>query len=74
MPVAQSPAHYMNNNKGCPSITESFPHCFLLLHEILLLPLARHCQWYNPILEKLIRTFLSFLYLMIYPPWQRRAR
>jgi hypothetical protein len=25
MPVAQSPAHYINSSKGCPSITESFP-------------------------------------------------
>jgi hypothetical protein len=25
MPVAQSPAHYINISKGCPSITESFP-------------------------------------------------
>jgi hypothetical protein len=25
MPVAQSPAHYINSTKGCPSITESFP-------------------------------------------------
>jgi hypothetical protein len=24
MPVAQSPAHYINSSKGCPSITESF--------------------------------------------------
>jgi hypothetical protein len=25
MPIAQSPAHYINSSKGCPSITESFP-------------------------------------------------
>jgi hypothetical protein len=25
MPVAQSPDHYINSSKGCPSITESFP-------------------------------------------------
>jgi hypothetical protein len=25
MPVAQSPAHYINSSKGYPSITESFP-------------------------------------------------
>jgi hypothetical protein len=31
MPVAQSPAHYINSSKGCPSITESFPLCFLLI-------------------------------------------
>jgi hypothetical protein len=31
MPVAQSPAHYINSSKGCPSITESFPLCFLLV-------------------------------------------
>jgi hypothetical protein len=24
MPVAQSPDHYINSSKGCPSITESF--------------------------------------------------
>jgi hypothetical protein len=24
MPVAQSPANYINSSKGCPSITESF--------------------------------------------------
>jgi hypothetical protein len=28
MPVAQSPAHYINSSKGCPSITESFPLFF----------------------------------------------
>jgi hypothetical protein len=31
MPEAQSPAHYINRSKGCPSITESFPLCFLLV-------------------------------------------
>jgi hypothetical protein len=32
MPVAQSPAHYINSSKGCPSITESFRLvCFLVL-------------------------------------------
>jgi hypothetical protein len=31
MPVAQSPAHYINSCKGCPSITESFPLRFLLV-------------------------------------------
>jgi hypothetical protein len=32
MPVAQSPAHYINSSIGCPSITESFPLvCFLVL-------------------------------------------
>jgi hypothetical protein len=50
MPVAQSPAHYINSGKGCPSITESFPLGFLLVHKMLLSPLARHCQWCNPIL------------------------
>jgi hypothetical protein len=25
MPVAQSPDHYINSSKGCPSITEPFP-------------------------------------------------
>jgi hypothetical protein len=25
MPVAQSPAQYINSSKGCPFITESFP-------------------------------------------------
>jgi hypothetical protein len=49
MPVAQSPAHYINSSKGCPSVTESFPLCFLLVHKMLLSPLARHCQWCNPI-------------------------
>jgi hypothetical protein len=28
MPVAQSPAHYINSRKGCPSITEYFPLLF----------------------------------------------
>jgi hypothetical protein len=45
MPVAQSPAHYINSSKGCPSITESFPLCCLLLHKMSLSPLSRHCQW-----------------------------
>jgi hypothetical protein len=31
MPVAQSPAHYINSRKGCPSITESFPLVYLLV-------------------------------------------
>jgi hypothetical protein len=31
MPVAQSPAHYINSSKGCPSITESFPLVFFLV-------------------------------------------
>jgi hypothetical protein len=31
MPVAESPVHYKNSSKGCPSITESFPLCYLLL-------------------------------------------
>jgi hypothetical protein len=31
MPVAQSPAHYINSSKGCPSITESFPLAFFLV-------------------------------------------
>jgi hypothetical protein len=31
MSVAQSPAHYINISKGCPSNTESFPLCFLLV-------------------------------------------
>jgi hypothetical protein len=48
MPVAQSPAHYINSSKGCPSITESFPLCCLLVHKMSLLQLLRHCQWRNP--------------------------
>jgi hypothetical protein len=31
MPVAQSPAHYINSCKGCPSITESFPLVVVLV-------------------------------------------
>jgi hypothetical protein len=31
MPVAQSPANSINSSKGCPSITESFPLCYLLV-------------------------------------------
>jgi hypothetical protein len=31
MPVAQSPAHYIYSSKGCLSITESFPLCYLLV-------------------------------------------
>jgi hypothetical protein len=49
MPVAQSPAHYINSSKGCASITESFPLCFLLEHKMSLSPLARHCEWCNPV-------------------------
>jgi hypothetical protein len=52
MPVAQSPARYINSSKGCPSITESFPLCFLLVQKMSLSPLARHCQWCNPIGER----------------------
>jgi hypothetical protein len=44
MPVAHSSAHYINSSKGCPSITESFLLCCLLLHKMLLSPLSRHCQ------------------------------
>jgi hypothetical protein len=49
MPVAQSPAHYIISSKGCPSITESFLLCYLLVHKRSLSPLVRHCQWCNPI-------------------------
>jgi hypothetical protein len=42
MPVAQSPANYINSSKGCASITESFLLCFLLVHKMSLSPLARH--------------------------------
>jgi hypothetical protein len=31
MPEDQSPAHYINSSKGCHSITESVPLCFLLV-------------------------------------------
>jgi hypothetical protein len=31
MPVAHSPAHYINSSKGCPSITESFPLVFFFV-------------------------------------------
>jgi hypothetical protein len=31
MPVAQSPAHYINSSKGCPSITEYFQLCCFLV-------------------------------------------
>jgi hypothetical protein len=31
MPIAQSPAHYINSSKCCPSITESFPLGFFLV-------------------------------------------
>jgi hypothetical protein len=31
MPVAQSPAHYINSSKGCPSITESFSLVVILV-------------------------------------------
>jgi hypothetical protein len=51
MPVAQSPAHNINSSKGCPSITESFPLCCLLVHTMSLSPLARHCQWHNPVAQ-----------------------
>jgi hypothetical protein len=50
MLVAQSPAHNINSSKGCPFITESFPLCCLLVHKMWLSPLARHCQWCNPIM------------------------
>jgi hypothetical protein len=49
--VAQSPAHYINSSKGCSSITEFFPLCFLLVHKISLSPLARHCQWCNLVFD-----------------------
>jgi hypothetical protein len=54
MPLAQSPAHYINSSKGCPSITEPFPLCFLLVHKMLLSPQARHRQWCNPIISNVI--------------------
>jgi hypothetical protein len=31
MPVAQSPAPYINSSKGCPSITDSFPLVWFLV-------------------------------------------
>jgi hypothetical protein len=31
MPVAHSPAHYINSSKGCSFITESFPLCCFLV-------------------------------------------
>jgi hypothetical protein len=31
MPVAHSPAHFINCSKGCPSIKESFPLCCFLV-------------------------------------------
>jgi hypothetical protein len=31
MPVAQSPAHYINSSTGCPCITESFLLCYILV-------------------------------------------
>jgi hypothetical protein len=46
MPVAQSPAHYINSSKGCSSITESFPLCFLLVlcAPVAALPVSEpHC-------------------------------
>jgi hypothetical protein len=61
MPVAQSLAHYINSSKGCPSITESFPLCCLLLHKLLLSPLSRHCQWRFAIRRS--RTFIYFVKL-----------
>jgi hypothetical protein len=47
MPVAQSPAHYINSSKGCPFITESFPLVvFLVLcATIAALPVVQpHCD------------------------------
>jgi hypothetical protein len=46
MPVAQSPAHYINSSKGCPSITESFLLCyfFVLCATVTALPVVEpHC-------------------------------
>jgi hypothetical protein len=57
MPVAQSPAHYVNSSKGCPSITESFPLFCILLHKMSLSPLSRHCQWRFAIVKFLKTTF-----------------
>jgi hypothetical protein len=54
MPVAQSPAHFINSSNCCPSMTESFPLCCLLVHKMSLLPLARYCQWCNPIVGHLL--------------------
>jgi hypothetical protein len=47
MTVAQSPAHYINSSKGCPSITESFPLVvFLVLcATVAALPVVQpHCE------------------------------
>jgi hypothetical protein len=63
MPVAQSPAHYINSSKGCPSITESFPLCFLLVNKMSLSPLARHCQWRNPIRALSTHSVAEFKFL-----------
>jgi hypothetical protein len=38
--------HYINNSKGSPSITDSFP---LVVFKYCA-PLLRHCQWCNPII------------------------
>jgi hypothetical protein len=49
MPVAQSPAHYINSSKGCHSITESFPLVvFLVLcATVAALPVVQpHWVWY----------------------------
>jgi hypothetical protein len=50
MRLAQSPAHYINSSKGCPSITESFPLVgFLVLWAtVAALPVVQpHCDWYQ---------------------------
>jgi hypothetical protein len=48
MPVAQSPAYYINSSKGCPSsITESFPLVVVLLlcATVAALPVVQpHCK------------------------------
>jgi hypothetical protein len=47
MSVAQSPAHYINISKGCPSITESFPLVVVLVlcATVAALPVVQpHCN------------------------------
>jgi hypothetical protein len=51
MPVAQSPSHYINSSKGCPSIAESFPLVVVLelcATVAALLVVQPHCHRYRP--------------------------
>jgi hypothetical protein len=62
MPVSQSPAHYINSSKGCPSLTESFPLVvFLVLcATVAALPVVQpHCLDVSKSRKKLFFFFIQ---------------